>query len=268
MIAIFAMFGQQITEQAFPSQYQVIFYQEQGLGANSFLYNVISNIIGLIAIIMTWLTIDSTGCRPTPLFGGTMMAAFMLILGGMGPVAVEDRSNAMSHVMVASFMLFGFFFNLSWAPMCVDRRKISRSLLIRTRQCLRRCFRGCSFPSQSKDEPTVDGRLRVDHVPYIFHYAVPDQRKVRQFRRKLGYIYGAINILVVIGLFFFIPELKGRSLEEVDQLFASGVSLRKFKDVQTRTAEEIYEDESYGKREKDNVRVAETDPWWTVMVTL
>jgi SP family sugar:H+ symporter-like MFS transporter len=119
MIAIFAMFGQQITGQAFPSQYQVIFYQEQGLGANAFLYNVVSSVIGLVAIIMTWFTIDSAGRRPTLLFGGTMMAAFMLILGGVGTVPAEDRSNAMSNMMVASFMLFGFFFNLSWAPMCV-----------------------------------------------------------------------------------------------------------------------------------------------------
>jgi SP family sugar:H+ symporter-like MFS transporter len=76
---------------------------------------------------------------------------------------------------------------------------------------------------------------------------------------KLGYIYGAINIMVVVAVFFFIPELKGRSLEEVDQLFASGSPLRKFKDVQTRTAEELYEDEGHAKNEKDNVRVAETD---------
>lgn len=60
---------------------------------------------------------------------------------------------------------------------------------------------------------------------------------------KLGYMYDAFNILVVIGVFFFIPELNGRSLEEVDQLFASGAPLRKVKDVQTRTAEEIYQNE-------------------------
>lgn len=57
---------------------------------------------------------------------------------------------------------------------------------------------------------------------------------------KLGYIYGVINALVVVGVFFFIPELKGRSLEEVDQLFASGAGLRKFKTVETKSAEELY----------------------------
>lgn len=59
----------------------------------------------------------------------------------------------------------------------------------------------------------------------------------------MGFIYGIINILMVVLVFFFIPELKGRSLEEVDQLFASGVPLRKFSQVKTRPVEEVYEDE-------------------------
>lgn len=110
------MFGQQITGQAFPSQYQVIFYQEQGLGAHAFLFNVVSNIVSLVAVVMTWFTVDSSGRRPTLLIGGSMMAAFMFILGGMGTVPIGDRTESMSNMMVASFMLFSFFFNLSWAP--------------------------------------------------------------------------------------------------------------------------------------------------------
>lgn len=34
-------------------------------------------------------------------------------------------------------------------------------------------------------------------------------------------------------VYFFIPELKGRSLEEVDRLFASGEPIRQFKDIPT-----------------------------------
>jgi hypothetical protein len=111
------MFSQQITGQAFPSQYQVIFYQQEGLGEHAFLFNVISNIVGLVAVVMTFFTVDRSGRRPTLLFGGSMMAVFMLILGGMGTVPVASRSSSMSNMMVASFMLFNFFFNLSWAPM-------------------------------------------------------------------------------------------------------------------------------------------------------
>lgn len=110
------MFGQQITGQAFPSQYSVIFYQSQGFGDRSFLFNVIQNVVSLVAIVTTWFFIDSVGRRPALLFGGTMMGIFLFILGGMGSV---DQSSFNTHekgAMVASLMLFQVFFNLSWAP--------------------------------------------------------------------------------------------------------------------------------------------------------
>ena len=58
-------------------------------------------------------------------------------------------------------------------------------------------------------------------LPYLLHapYAA--------LGAKVGFIYGGICVIMVILAYFFIPELKGRSLEEVDQLFASGQPLRK-----------------------------------------
>jgi SP family sugar:H+ symporter-like MFS transporter len=45
---------------------------------------------------------------------------------------------------------------------------------------------------------------------------------------KVGFIYGSFTALSVVVTYFMIPEMKGRSLEEVGELFASGVSLRAF----------------------------------------
>lgn len=50
---------------------------------------------------------------------------------------------------------------------------------------------------------------------------------------KLGFVYGSINVAMGILVYFFIPELKGRTLEEVDQLLASGEPIRKFKEIPT-----------------------------------
>lgn len=74
--------------------------------------------------------------------------------------------------------------------------------------------------------------------PYLIndHYA--------NLGSKVGFIYGSFNFTMVVLVFFFIPELKDRTLEEVDQLFASGMPLRKFGMVKTRTAEELYRDEA------------------------
>lgn len=45
---------------------------------------------------------------------------------------------------------------------------------------------------------------------------------------QVGFIYGAICFLALAWGFFFLPELKNRSLEEVEELFAAKVPLRKF----------------------------------------
>lgn len=80
-------------------------------------------------------------------------------------------------------------------------------------------------------------------IPYLIN------DKYAALGGKVGYIYGTINVMMVVATYFFIPELKGRTLEEVDQLFASGIALRKFKNVKTQTAEEIYEDQIQIKSE-------------------
>lgn len=50
---------------------------------------------------------------------------------------------------------------------------------------------------------------------------------------KYGYVWAGSNFLCVLFFFFFIPEMKGRTLEEIDELFVNKVSVWKFKSYQT-----------------------------------
>ena len=51
-------------------------------------------------------------------------------------------------------------------------------------------------------------------------------------------MYGSICFAFVVVTFFMVPELKGRSLEEVDQLFAMNIPIWKFKGTRTIPVEE------------------------------
>lgn len=50
---------------------------------------------------------------------------------------------------------------------------------------------------------------------------------------KVGFIYGAMCFLSLVWGFFFLPELKNRSLEELNEMFAAKLSLRKFGEYQS-----------------------------------
>lgn len=48
---------------------------------------------------------------------------------------------------------------------------------------------------------------------------------------KTGYVYGSICFAMNVVSWFLVPEMKGRTLEEVDQLFDMKIPLRKFKNA-------------------------------------
>ena len=62
-IAVLAMFGQQITGQAFVNKYQTVFYQQNGFADQAFLFTVVSNICGFVGTAMTWVVVDGFGRR-------------------------------------------------------------------------------------------------------------------------------------------------------------------------------------------------------------
>ena len=46
---------------------------------------------------------------------------------------------------------------------------------------------------------------------------------------KVGFVYGSLCFGMNVAAYLVVPEMKGRSLEEIDALFAAGVPLRRFR---------------------------------------
>lgn len=90
---------------------------------------------------------------------------------------------------------------------------------------------GTEIPSQRLRSQTVGTASGLNFVanwavsfftPYFIN---PDKLG---WGPKYGYIWGGSNLILAIWAFFFVPETKGRSLEQLDELFEKGVSARKF----------------------------------------
>ncbi|CAK7237081.1 hypothetical protein SBRCBS47491_009855 [Sporothrix bragantina] len=225
LVAVIAMFGEQITGQAFQSQYSVIFYQQHGFKDQAFLFGVIGNVVQLVCLIGTWFFVDGIGRRPLVMTGGFFMGIFLFVIAGVSSVATPNFSEA--HAMVASLMLFGASFALSWAP-------VSYIVLSEV------------AASRVKEKTNLLASVVSILVTFVTSFTIPYlmNEPYAALGGKIGYIYGAINMVMVVVAYFMIPELKGRSLEEVDQLFQSGAPLRKFGAVKTEAAEQLYADQA------------------------
>lgn len=86
--------------------------------------------------------------------------------------------------------------------------------------------------SQRVKEKTNDLAVSVSVVTtFIVSFTLPYllNAPYAALGAKVGFVYGSFAVVAVIVAYFKIPEMKGRTLEEIDQLFASGVSMRRFK---------------------------------------
>lgn len=54
---------------------------------------------------------------------------------------------------------------------------------------------------------------------------------------KVGYIYGSLTVLITVLTWWYVPEMKGRSLEELDVLFRDRVATHMFSKFEVPPAE-------------------------------
>lgn len=209
------MVGQQITGQAFATQYSVVFYKQQGF-KNSFVLGLIMQALGVAAVLITTTIIDGFGRRRLLIGGGMLQAAFLYIMGSIG--TVTQPTDIQMKVMVASFMLFFFFYLLAWAPL---------SYVILGEVSSRRLVEKTSNLAVSLS--VITAFVVSFTVPYLVgaEYA--------NLGAKVGFIYGSLSVAVSILTFFFIPEMKGRSLEELDVLFSENTTTRSFRHAAVTT---------------------------------
>lgn len=71
----------------------------------------------------------------------------------------------------------------------------------------------------------LSGSIWAFALPYAVN---PDQGNMGG---KIAFVFGGILIFAVVFIFFMIPESKGRTYIEMDQLWTSGVPPRKFQDT-------------------------------------
>ncbi|KAH6673458.1 general substrate transporter [Halenospora varia] len=235
LLVIGLNFFQQATGQAFASQYGAIYIKSLGT-VNAFDMTLANGFINLFTISFVLIVTDRIGRRPLLLAGAAIQTAALMTMGGLGTSSPVIYSEKIGIVSMISVMAFGF--SIGWGPLTYVVSTELPALRLR------------------------DYTLRVGFVAnVIINFAVTFSipyllnAPYANLGSKVGFIFGALAVLAALFTWFFVPEGKGKSLEQIDRLFVDGTRVRDFGTMREEGGEDIRDGDISGIDGKRGVRV-------------
>mgnify|MGYP004728055363 CR=1 FL=1 len=133
-----------------------------------------------------------------------------MAMGGLG--TVKAPSHNIRSGIVATVTLFGIGFSLGWAPLShVVAAEIPTTGL-----------RDLTYAVGAVFNIVIQWAVAFS-IPYLI------DESHAGLGSKVGFIFGSTAFIATLFSWFCIPECGGKTLEEVDELFARGVPIRKFR---------------------------------------
>ncbi|KAL7409182.1 general substrate transporter [Mrakia frigida] len=173
----------------------------------------IQYVLNVVATVPAFWLIDRVGRRPLLIAGSTMMCIFLFLVGGLQGAYGENEdvgattswviknNPTVTNAVITFSYLFVCSFAISWGP--VSWTYPSEIFPLRVRA------KAISISTSSN---------------WIFNfalaYAVPPALENIQY--KTYFIFASFCFFMTIHVFFMYPETKGRSLEELEEVFAAG----------------------------------------------
>ncbi|PWY81011.1 aldehyde dehydrogenase [Aspergillus eucalypticola CBS 122712] len=209
MIAVMTAAFNQLTGQSFVSQYGSLFVKSLKV-MNPFAFTLGSRGISTMGPLVTFSLVDTTGRRPIYLIGGTMTTALLMACGGLGTGTITDGKK---RGVCGVLMMYGLFYIMSFGSISV--------------------ITGAETPHlRLRDKTSVVAWLIRIVCDFAVSYSLPYLLKApyADLQSKVGFIYGSLAAVGVACGYFFLPELTGRSLEELEDMWQRRIPARKFSD--------------------------------------
>ncbi|KAL1904345.1 hypothetical protein Sste5344_009963 [Sporothrix stenoceras] len=208
-VVIGANFFLQATGQNFTSVYGALFAKSLGT-INPFTVTVILAVVNTLTAIMAQFLTDKLGRRPQVFAGACIQTAALMTMGGLG--TAPKQTHSIKSGIVAMMVVFTFGYSLGWAP----TSHILSAEIPSTR------MRDMTYRTASVINIAVQFVVTFS-LPYLLN------EPYANLGSKVGFIFGSIAAVSIAFAYFFVPDVSGSTLEEVDMLFASDLPIRKFK---------------------------------------
>ncbi|KAL2821460.1 general substrate transporter [Aspergillus cavernicola] len=195
--------------------YTTVFLTQLGVG-DAFTFTVIASCCTLAGTIVAPFVIDRAGRRPTAFVGMTVLLLIDITAGALA-------FNTSNTDFVMGIAALGFIFNFFW---------------------------GAGFYSLSALMPSeiATPKLRNHTMAYtiacaqtsavITTFAVPQltSADAADLGAKTYLVFAGCMACVLVFVYFFMPETKGRTFAEVDEMYDAKVPVWKWRNYQTSTS--------------------------------
>ncbi|OQU96203.1 hypothetical protein CLAIMM_02316 [Cladophialophora immunda] len=193
------------------NQYNTYFFEQAGVDSETaFDISLGYYAIGFTGTVLSWFLITKFGRRSIFIVGLSIMALLMFAIAfaALAPASNKPSMWAQSIMLV----IWVFMYDVSVGPLafCIVSEVGSTRLRAKTIAIGR-----CSFYFWF----IIFGIA----TPYMLN---PDEGNLKG---KTFFVYGATCVLSATWAYFRLPEMKGRTYEELDILFQKQISARKFK---------------------------------------
>ncbi|OXA81048.1 MFS transporter, SP family, xylose:H+ symportor [Flavobacterium aquidurense] len=175
-------------------------FKTMGSGTDSaLLQTIIVGAVNLLFTVVAIQTVDKVGRKPLMIIGALAMAAAMFALG------LSFFSHSVGIVALLCMLVYVAGFAMSWGP-------VTWVLLSEM------------FPNKIRGKAMAAAVAMQWISNYLVSWSFPVMDKnsylVQQFNHGFAYwIYGFMGILALFFVWKFIPETKGKTLEEMENLW-------------------------------------------------
>jgi len=205
-------FIQQLNGQNFYYYYGDTFFQSAGTELSPYVIQVILGAVSVVGTIPALYLIETWGRRRSLLTGALLEAGCSIIAGLVGhftlaPVGtlkadLTKRNRAGGDTLIAFAVLHVFSFSIFWGPTPW-------------------VYLGESFPLRVRPKSIALGSATNWIWNFLLSFFAP--RIAEDIGPLILLIFFGMLLFGYVYVYLFIPETKGLSLEEVDELYRSGV---------------------------------------------
>ncbi|KAL5121166.1 hypothetical protein ACEQ8H_001018 [Pleosporales sp. CAS-2024a] len=217
---------QQLTGINFIFYFGPVFFQQLGSIKNPFLMSLVTTLVNVLSTPFSFFLVEKVGRRPILIFGAAGMIIMQFIVGAIGATAgkgVDADPNAV-RAMIAFICLNISVFAMTWGPCAWIVIGEMFPLTIRSR--------GVGLSTSSN-------WFWNCIIGVITPYLVADRPDSAKLGSNVFFMWGGLCCISFLFAYFFVPETKGLTLEQVDKMLEECTprTSRKWKPHSTFAAE-------------------------------